>query len=231
MSDNKETFYDILRQSRLFIGLSENEFDLVCNEASPWTQKYEKNMRIWSQGDYIPYIDILESGTITSQKYHLDGRVQIISSFTPPEIINLEAPTSRKKTSPVFVVANTDCQILRINYDRLTNNKGIPEKIRLIIFANIAAYLADDSIRFMYKADVLSRRKVRDRVIAYLNIMRNQTNCDTVNIGMGQEEFANYLSVDRTSLSEALNELKRDNLISFKKSSYTILYPAPKSWP
>ena len=219
------TYIEMLKQSRLVRDLSESEIILVCAESGAWIQNFKKGTRLWAQGDFVPYIDILIKGTFISQKYHLDGRIQLIGSFAPYEIVNLEAPVSFKGTSPVFIFASSDCSILRLNYKQLITNSSIPERIRLQISKNIAACLADDSIRFMYKSDVLSRRKVRDRVITFLTILKLQRKGNSVDIGMNQEEFAQYLCVDRTSLSEALNELRREGLIDFKKSNFEIKFP------
>lgn len=230
MCDKTKPYYEILSSSELFRGLSTSELSLVYTESNPWIQNFKKGAQLCSQGDLFPYIDILEKGVFISKKYHIDGKIQIVSAFTPPEIVNLEAPASHKKTSPVFVVACTDCRIIRINYEKLTCNEKLPERVRLIIFANIAAYLAADSVKYMDKSDVLSKRKVRDRIITFLNMLRNQTNRDVVDIGMSQEEFAQYLCVDRTSLSEALNDLRREEMIDYKNSKYTLLFPASENW-
>ena len=222
---NYSKYYDLLKQSKLLRGLSSSELDFVCEQADPWIQNFKKGTRLWSQGDFVPYIDILDKGIFISQKYHLDGRIQLICSFTRPEIINLEAPASFKGTSPVFIVASSDCRVLRISYKRLIQNANIAPNIRMKIMENISAYLADDSIRYMYKSEVLSQRKVKDRVITFLNVLRHQTGNDLVDTGMSQEEFAQYLCVDRTSLSETINELRREGIIDFRKSKFTLNFP------
>lgn len=219
------SYFDLLERSKLVSGLSTEDLKVVCAEANPWVQSFKKGARIWSQGDYVPFIDILEKGVIISQKHHIDGGIQLICAFTPPEVVNLETPASNKKTSPVLLTARTDCSVLRINYENLVKNKSIPERIRLRISLNIAAYLSDDCIRFMYKSDVLSRRKVRDRVLAFLSIMKHQTGRNSFDIGMSQDEFSQYLCVDRTSLSEALNDLRRENIIDFKKAKFILKDP------
>jgi CRP-like cAMP-binding protein len=44
----------------------------------------------------------------------------------------------------------------------------------------------------------------------------------TVSIGMNQEEFANYLCVDRSSLSYELNLMKKEGVIDYKGKTYTL---------
>ena len=74
----------------------------------------------------------------------------------------------------------------------------------------------------MYKTDVLSRRTLRERVTTYLSIIREKRGSDTFDIGMTQEQFAQYLCVNRSALSKELNAMRREKLIDFRKTVYTI---------
>jgi CRP-like cAMP-binding protein len=225
MATDTKTLKETIRGSRLFSGFTDAETDFVLSEIRPTRLTFKKNACICEQGEATPYIDILEQGSIVSQKLHIDGRLQLVQSFLPPAIVNLESVVSVKGTSPVFVVANTQSRIVRFRYDAFIRNRNIPESIRLKMSVNIISYIADDNIRFMNKSDVLSRRKVSDRIIIFLSIIRERTKNDIVDIGMNQEEFALYLCVDRSTLCEALNKLRKDGLIEFKGSRYTLKFP------
>ena len=215
---------EILQKSKIFQDLTMEDILLVCKITSPEIMIIKKDKELWRLGDIINSIDILEEGIMVSQKYHIDGRVQLVSTYNPSSLVNIEATVSYRLTSPVFIIASTDCKIVRFNYNLLVHNRNIPVRIRFTIFDNIAAYLATGSVRNMNTSYILSRRKVKDRVLTYLNIMRYRTESDSFNIGMSREELAQYLCVDRTSLSEALNELKREGQIKFKKADYVLLF-------
>jgi hypothetical protein len=70
----------------------------------------------------------------------------------------------------------------------------------------------------MKRTDILSRRTIRERVTLFLNVLR-EISGDEVDIGMTQEKLAQYLCVDRSSLSEELNIMRREGLIDFRKKN------------
>jgi CRP-like cAMP-binding protein len=45
-----------------------------------------------------------------------------------------------------------------------------------------------------------------------------------VNIGMNQEELAQYLCVDRSSLSFELNKMRKEGILDFRKKTYTLMF-------
>jgi CRP-like cAMP-binding protein len=88
---------------------------------------------------------------------------------------------------------------------------------------NITQTLADEGIRFINKSIVLSRASLNERILAFLGTISERHKGALFDIGMNQEEFAAYLGVNRSSLSSALNRLRRDGTIDFNGNTYRIL--------
>ena len=210
-----------LLDSKLFTGLSSIEIEDVLRIAKPVNRKFQRGDMLWREGDVVDGIGVLENGTLLCQRYHANGKVQLIRLFIQKDILNIEAGVSNRQTSPVFVVAATAGNYLWFPNENFLKNPKMPASIISMLQSNLLAFLADDTIRFLNKSDILSGRTVRSRVIMYLNVLREKHG-DEVNIGMSQEEFAQYLCVDRSSLSEELNKMRREGLIDFNKKSFKI---------
>ena len=217
-----------LLDSKLFTGLSDTEIESVLRIARPADRKFQRGDILWREGDVVDGIGVLENGTLLCQRYHANGKVQLIRLFTQKDILNIEAGVSNRQTSPVFIVAATAGNYLWFPNEGFLRNPEMPAAMISILQANLLAYLADDTIRFLNKSDILSGRTVRGRVIMYLNVLREKHG-DEVNIGMSQEEFAQYLCVDRSSLSEELNKMRREGLIDFNKKSFKIYFNQSQS--
>ena len=86
----------------------------------------------------------------------------------------------------------------------------------------MAKILSDENIKIMYKVDVLSKRTIRERITTHLSIISEKRNSRTFDIGMTQEQFAQYLCINRSTLSKELNNMRREGLITFSGSRYTI---------
>lgn len=215
------SFYEVLKLAKLVDGLSVKDLKLLCIETNPFFQQIETGTVIWAQGEYVSYVDIVVSGIVIN-KCSLEQNVKPVSLFKQYEIINLETFASTNKKSSVFMVAGKGCSLLRIDCEKLKNSNNIPDRISIALFANIIACLAESNIKYMNKSAVLSKRRVRDRILTFLKSYIRAGEKDFVDVKMSQEEFAEYLCVDRSSFSEALNELKREGLVENRNTEYKL---------
>jgi CRP-like cAMP-binding protein len=215
---------DLLRSSQLFEGFGDDAFLKICASARRRAQDFRKKDVLVRQGEVVSEIGVLVRGSLLSEKYHMNGRVQIVRAFSPCSVVNLDAACSSFRSAPAAITANRDGCVIWLSFDDLTQRGGMPADVRKALFGRMAAILADDNIRLMYKSDILAMRTVRDRVMAYLSIVSEKRGSLTVNIDMNQEEFAQYLCLDRSSLSLELNKMRKEGLLDFKKKTYTLAF-------
>lgn len=69
----------------------------------------------------------------------------------------------------------------------------------------------------------LSKRTVRDKVMRFLYYYAERVRCYEFTVPFSREELADYLAVDRASLSRTLGELKKEGVIDFNRSRFRIL--------
>lgn len=200
----------------MFAGIGTGEAEGLIKAAKPSYHGFQRGETLWREGEVVDGLGVLESGTLLCRRYHSDGRALLMRLFEPGDIINVEAAVSRRRTSPTFVTAAMDGGYIRFSCSGLFENPGIPQGTLRTIHANLLACLADEAIRFIKRTDMLSQRTIRGRVTTFLNVLRENQG-DEIDIGMNQEELAQYLFVDRSSLSEELNKMRREGLIDFKK--------------
>lgn len=217
---------DYMRKSVLFQGLDKKEFRKIRAAFTPTVRTYEKQEIILRQGDTVGQVGILLEGRVTGVKYHHDGSSQLLKFLNPFDIIGLESAFSSFLTSPYMLIADNQCSILFFMYKKLFDSQEIPLSCKVQLLQNVIHVLSDENIRLMYKIDTLSKRTLRERILTYLSIMREKRGTDTFDIGMTQEQFALYLCVNRSVLSNELNKMRREKLIDFKKSTYTLLTPS-----
>lgn len=213
---------DNIRDSALFKGLTPEEFDNIFDRLMILKKSYTKKEVIMRQGDIVKNIGIIENGSVTGTKYHYDGSAQIIKMLGENDIVGIEAVHSTFLTSPCTLTADSYVTIVFFSYQDLFEPALLTDRCRDLLYQNVINILSDENIKMMYKMDVLSRRTLRERVTTYLSIIREKRGSDTFDIGMTQEQFAQYLCVNRSALSKELNAMRREKLIDFRKTVYTI---------
>ncbi len=206
----------------LFRKISEEEFSQICAIISPAIKTYNKNEIITMQGEEVWDLGILKEGSVFAAKYHYDGSTQLLKLLHSKDILGLESVSSTFCTSPCTLTAGEYCSVVFFSYDRLINSGRLAPKTEKILMQNILNILSDENIRSMYKVDVLSRRTLRERITTHLSIISEKRNKKSFDIGMTQEQFAQYLCVNRSVLSNELNKMRKDGLIDFHRSFFTI---------
>ncbi len=170
------------------------------------------------EGEQIEEIMILHSGVIRGEKFHLEGTVDFMYLYGPGEIVGAEATVSRLKTAPLTYIANQKTTVLSTPFRKVRQSRFADELMLALL-----QILADDNIKRLNKIEVLSKRGLRDRILAYLRIVSRKAKGEWFSIHMDRAQFAQYLCVNRSALSYELNRMKRDGLIDFQKDRFRIL--------
>lgn len=213
-----KNYFAIMKKSPLFRNLSHRELEDIYPDIVPTRKSYQGEEIIYNEGDEIRRVAIIQSGIVRSEKIYEEGEIHLIAVHDTGETICIEEASSFTRISPVAYVANDPVTLIHFDMDRLMQCK-----YRTKIMQNVIYALADDSIRRLYKIEMLSVRGLRNRIMAYLLRMEKKTGSQTFGINMDRERFAQYLCVNRSALSNELSQMKKDGLIQYRKGTFTIL--------
>ena len=75
----------------------------------------------------------------------------------------------------------------------------------------------------MRKVEVVSKRTIREKLLAYLSIQAQLQDSRYFELPFGRVELAEYLCVDRSALTRELEKMKSDGLIDYDKNCFRIL--------
>jgi len=217
-----ENDIDSMMDSHLFRGFSRDDCNVIYETVKPVEKYYSKKETIILQGQNINNVGILKSGRIIATKYHYDGSAQLLKIIARGGIVNLDAVSSTFVTSPYEMTAQTDAGILFFKYNEFYSNEYIPLFLKEKLYKNVITILADENVKIMYKVDILSKRTLRERIISYLSIISEKRSKSMIKIGMNQEEFSQYLCVNRSVLSKELNVMRREGIIEYRKDQYHV---------
>ena len=73
------------------------------------------------------------------------------------------------------------------------------------------------------KVDVVSKRTIREKLLAYLSIQAQIQKSRYLEIPLGRVDLAEYLCVDRSALTRELVKMKEDGLIDYDRNCFRIL--------
>ena len=91
------------------------------------------------------------------------------------------------------------------------------------LIENMVRIIANKNRDLMRKVEVVSKRTIREKLLAYLSIQTQTQNSRYFEIPLGRVELAEYLCVDRSVLTRELVKMKEDGLIDYDKNCFRIL--------
>lgn len=83
--------------------------------------------------------------------------------------------------------------------------------------------LALGGSNFSSKLAIISRRSLRNRILAYLHYMAARHGSASFSICMNREELASYLGVNRSALSHELSKMRAEGFVDYHKKQFTMI--------
>ena len=83
--------------------------------------------------------------------------------------------------------------------------------------------IARKNLELMRKIEVVSKKTLREKILAYLSIQSQSQGTNRFEIPLGRVEWAEYLCADRSALTRELAKMKEEGLIEFQRNTFEIL--------
>ena len=181
-------------------------------------RNYKPGETVFFEGDVIDKFCIVKTGSVRSEKTYLNGEVHIIDIFDEESVFGLSVAASRTRITPIDFISNEESTVVFVSMHSILKSKFSSEMQKALTHM-----IADSNIKMSNKIEILAERGLRDRIMIYLNILQAKSGTDTVTIRLSREQLAQFLCVNRSALSNELSKMKKEGLIDFKGSRFTIL--------
>ena len=210
----------ILKENILFRGMTTEEINQLLNNTNHMQKSYSHGEVIVHQGDIIENVGIMISGNAVGKKYTPEGEEIIVSYIGINSIFGDVLSGAIGFASPVTVQAQSACTVLFINYEQLLfSHSPLTHKVLQNMIQNISRkYFAQNK-----RMDILMLKSVRGKVLSYLEWQKNIHGSHCFNIELDRRLLADFLGVERSALSRELSRMKKDGLIDYHKSNFTLL--------
>jgi CRP-like cAMP-binding protein len=83
--------------------------------------------------------------------------------------------------------------------------------------------MADNNIRLVEKTEILCKKSLRSKILAYLEYETRYLEEKKITIPFNRTDLANYLDADRSALTRELSRMREDGLIDFEKNTFVLL--------
>lgn len=218
-----EKYIPILKQTQLFAGVKEEEILAMLDCLQAKCYSYKKGDYVLRQGEHLSYISILLEGSLHIQRDDYWGNRSIINIIGIGEMFG-EAYVAPESTALMNdVVAIEDSKVIFLDVMKILTLCSTSCKFHSIVIQNLFFCISEKNRKLVQKLNHISKRSTREKLISYLSEEANRQNCATFFIPFNRQQLADFLSVDRSAMSNELCKMRDEGLLIFKKNKFTLL--------
>lgn len=223
------TDYSFIENTMLFKDSSEEEIRdmLLCLGAE---QKcFEKNEVIYFAGDLVQDFGLVLTGSVYIESDDFWGNHTILNHIGAGFVFAETYACVPATPLMVTVRAAEKCNILFLNATRIlkTCPNTCSHHSRLI--QNLLMITAQKNLQLSRKISHTSPKSIRGRVLSYLSFQATLHDSYDFDIPFNRQQLADYLSVDRSALSNELSKMQNDGLFVFHKNHFHLIAKLPDS--
>ncbi|MHC1720854.1 MAG: Crp/Fnr family transcriptional regulator [Clostridiaceae bacterium] len=214
-----EKYTESLKKCIIFQNIEENKLQTILKEISAKAEKYSKNQTIALEGDACNSIGIVLEGTVEIQKIFLSGKTLTISKLSQGDIFGEVIVFSKFKVYPSTIAASSKATVMFISRNEISRICTMDTDV----LTNFMELLSGKILMLNNKIKNLSFDTLREKICSYLMDEYQKQKSKNIFLPLSRKELAEYLGVQRPSLSREFINMKDEGLIDFYRNNVTLL--------
>lgn len=212
----------ILKKCPLFLGISENNIGELLNCLNAKEIKKKKGDVIFAAGSCPEYIGIVLEGSVHIIQEDYWGNRIILTAVQAGGLFGEAFSCAEADVLPVSVLTQNDCKALLIDCKRILTVCSSSCVFHSGLIRNLMKILANKNILLTQKIEHITKKSTREKVLSYLSECAVSAGTNSFTIPFNRQELAEYLSVERSALSNTLCKMRDEGIIQFNKNKFLL---------
>lgn len=215
-------YVPILKRTQMFAGVGEEEIVsmLSCLGAKLYT--YKKGDYVLQQGEHLSNITVLAEGDLHIQRDDYWGNRSILGQIAVGEMFG-EAYVAPGSGALLYdVVAVEDSAVIFFDVNRIITPCSSACRFHAVVVQNMFFAICEKNRKLVQKIGHISQRSTREKLISYLSEQAKWHNRSQFTIPFNRQQLADFLSVDRSAMSNELCKMRDEGLLEFDKNQFKL---------
>lgn len=215
-------YIQILKRTQMFAGVEEEGISSMLSCLDARICNYTKGEFVLRQGGHTSDIMVLAEGELHIQKDDYWGNRSILGQLSPGEMFGeaYVAPESGAILNDVVAVENST--VIFFNVNRILTTCSSACRFHYIVVQNLFFAISEKNRKLVQKIGHMSKRTTREKLISYLSEEAKKQNSSMFYIPFNRQQLADFLSVDRSAMSNELCKLRDEGLLEFHKNCFKL---------
>lgn len=216
-------YIPVLRKTKLFAGVGDDEINSMLSCLGARLCTYKKGEYVFRQGEHISDISVLVEGNLHIQKDDYWGNRSILGQIAVGEMFGEAYVSPENSTLLNDVVATLDSAVIFFYVKRIITTCPSACRFHSIVVQNMFFAISEKNRKLVQKLGHMSKRTTREKLISYLSEEAKKQNSANFTIPFNRQQLADFLSVDRSAMSNELCKMRDEGLIEFEKNCFKLL--------
>lgn len=218
-----EQFLPVLKRSGLFAGVLESEAKAMLSCLNARIGRYKKGEYVLRQGQPLQDIIICVEGTLHVQKDDYWGNRSILRQIGVGEMFGEAYIAPESGVLQNDVVSVEDSTVIFFDVRRILTTCSSACRFHSAVIQNLLFAIAEKNRILVQKLGHMSKRTTREKLLSYLSEEAKRQGSAIVTIPFNRQQLADYLSVDRSAMSNELCKMRDEGLLNFNKNCFHLL--------
>ena len=217
-----QKYLAFLKNTHLFAGVGENEISSMLGCMQATLRIYKKGEYVIRQGERISNLYLLAEGSLLIQRDDYWGNRSIISTVNVGEMFGEAYATPNSEAMLNDVVAVDDSVVMLLDVGKMLTVCSSASKFHSTVVQNLFFALSEKNRKLVQKLGHMSKRTTREKLISYLSDEAKRQKSNSFYIPFNRQQLADFLSVDRSAMSNELCKMRDEGLLSFRKNKFVL---------
>ncbi|GHT78310.1 cyclic nucleotide-binding protein [Actinomycetota bacterium] len=217
---------ETLQNCPLFLDIDKQDILPLLDCLKSVQKTHKKNSFVFRAGDKATTVGIVLKGNVHVMQEDFWGNRTILANIESGGVFAEAFSCSQTNTLPISVIAASAAEVLLLDYQRIITSCSSACAFHTKLIKNMLKILAGNNIRLTQKMEHITQRTTRQKLLSYLSEQAKLAKANKANsfyIPFDRQQLADYLSVDRSALSNELSKMRQDGLLLYHKNHFELL--------
>lgn len=212
-----------LAEYPLFSGIRPQDIATMLSCLRARRQPFAKGAYLLLEGEDVRCIGAVLSGQVHMLKEDLNGELTILAVIRARGLFGESFVCGSRRATTVCFQAAADTETLLLPFDRVLHVCSNACIFHQRLLENMIRMIADKNMQLMEKAEIVSKKTLRGKILAYLSMQASEQGSRRIVSAINRAELADYLCANRSALSRELSAMQDEGLIEFENNVFKLL--------
>ena len=214
--------YLFLSNTMLFHGTTPEEVKTMLSCLQAEQKTFRKGQMIYRAGDAVSSMGLILSGSVSIENDDIWGNKSILDTATAGQVFAETYACVPAEPMMVSVVASAPTEVLFLNVKRILSLCPNSCSHHAKIIQNLLSISARKNLNLSRRIFHTSAKSIRGRLLSYLSHQSIIHGSREFTIPFSRQQLADYLSVDRSALSNELSKMQKEGLLKTERNHFVL---------